>query len=342
MTDPWKHGQQNPAYYFIHRFPISRGRTGRNTLRPRNKQMSDYTQLIKKSRIHWFLLALPLGLSGYYFFQFTSLRTEAVPTRSSQQVFAWPANEEPPAELWNVFAPAAGASLSAEASGPMGQRFRLAGTFFSYADPMGTSQKPESRAIIDDLQNKQQHLVRENDLFEGVRVVHIYRDRVAVEFQGRTEELWLSYAGGPSSAKTAASGDSNQLAQADADALETTRFGKRIGENRWVFQRDGLLKYYQELLDDPERMAAIFLSMKPDYQQGRIAGYHVDMEGEKDFFREVGLQQGDIVRKVNSMRMTSQARAEYFLGEFMKNRMSAVVMEIDRDGKSQKLIYLLR
>ncbi|OGV44865.1 MAG: hypothetical protein A2X46_17210 [Lentisphaerae bacterium GWF2_57_35] len=278
-------------------------------------------------------------MGGLYARQYYTLPHRLPSDDSNRKAFAWPVSQEPPAEIWTVFAPPANRQAAA-AEGPLAQRFRLAGTFFSYSESSATAPKPECRAILDDLQKQQQYLVREGDWFEAVRVNRIYSDRVTVDYQGREEDLWLSFAGGPGPQKTEPAPAEKTVE--DGVALETSRFGKRVGENRWVFQREDLLKYYQELLDDPERMASIFLSMKPDYQEGRINGYHVDVEGEKDFFKDVGLQQGDVVRKVNSMKMTSQARAEYFLGEFVKNRVSAVVMEVEREGKPQKLIYLFR
>ena len=42
------------------------------------------------------------------------------------------------------------------------------------------------------------------------------------------------------------------------------------------------------------------------------------------------------------MQMTSQSRAEYFLGEFVKDRLSAVVLDIERDEKDQQLIFMIR
>lgn len=128
----------------------------------------------------------------------------------------------------------------------------------------------------------------------------------------------------------------------DEPALETSRFGKRIAENRWVMSRESVMKYYEEILEDPERIAALFVSMKPDYQDNKIKGYYLDPEGEEDFFKAVGMQPGDVVRKVNSMNMTSQKRAEYFIGEFVKNRANAIVIDIERQGKPEKLIYLVR
>jgi len=126
-------------------------------------------------------------------------------------------------------------------------------------------------------------------------------------------------------------------------ALETNRFGKRIGETRWVIQKQSLVDYYQELLDQPERIAAIYLSMKPDYNADReIKGYRLEMEGEADFFNAIGLKESDTIRRVNSMNMVSQARAEYFISEFMQDRLGAVVIDLERDGEDVKLIYLLR
>jgi hypothetical protein len=42
------------------------------------------------------------------------------------------------------------------------------------------------------------------------------------------------------------------------------------------------------------------------------------------------------------MRMVSQRRAEYFLSEFLKNRVSALVLDVEREGKPEKMIYLIR
>jgi len=83
--------------------------------------------------------------------------------------------------------------------------------------------------------------------------------------------------------------------------------------------------------------------MQPDYApEGQVAGYRLEKEGEAEFFAAVGLQEGDTIRRVNSMNMTSQARAEYFISEFMKERLGAVVLDVERNGQQEKLIYLFR
>ena len=49
----------------------------------------------------------------------------------------------------------------------------------------------------------------------------------------------------------------------------------------------------------------------------------------------------EVVRRVNSMHMTSQRRAEHFIREFVRGNLGAVVLDIERGGKEEKLIYLV-
>jgi type II secretory pathway component PulC len=125
--------------------------------------------------------------------------------------------------------------------------------------------------------------------------------------------------------------------------LELNRFGKKVEADRWIFSRDKLLAYYQDLLDEPARLAKVFDSLKPLYDENRrITGYVLGVEGEGDFFKAVGLREGDIVRSVNSLEMTSRRRAEYFIREFVGNRLNIFVLDVQRKEGPQKLIYEVR
>lgn len=247
-----------------------------------------------------------------------------------------------PEEAWSMIR-AVGRPQAVD--GPLAQRFRLAGTFFLYGES-GTEQEYQERrrAIIDDLSAKSQLLVQENQELDGYLVTRIEQDRVLLQRDGTEYELTLSF----SAVSSTAGGEKmdgaspENVSMEDMPALETSRFGKRVGENRWVMKREELLRYYAELLDNPERIAEVYASLKPDYKNNEIEGYYLDSEGEQDFFRAIGLQEHDVIRRVNSMRMVSQRRAEYFITEFMKNRVSALVFDVERDGVEQKLIYLIR
>ncbi len=252
----------------------------------------------------------------------------------------WPEAHAPDVELWQVFQPAPGQAVAA---GPLAGRFRLAGTFF-VSGGEGEGVTGQRKAILDDLRTKQQVLLAEGEQWDGVQAVSVRDDQVRLR-QGVVEEtIWLSFLGGISPVAPAGTNQvaGGGVAVEQEPTLETTRFGRKVGMNRWVLQREELTRYYQSLLDDPERIAALYVSLKPDYKESAIAGYTLDVTGEADFFAAMGMQQGDVIRKVNSMNMTSQKRAEYFMGEFMKNRLNAFVLDIERGGKPEKLVYLVR
>jgi hypothetical protein len=56
----------------------------------------------------------------------------------------------------------------------------------------------------------------------------------------------------------------------------------------------------------------------------------------------VGLQDGDVIRKVNSMNMINQRRGEFMLNEFFQHKLGAVVLDVVREDKEKKLIYIIR
>jgi len=227
--------------------------------------------------------------------------------------------------------------------GSAAKRFRLAGTFFA----VGLNQQAR-KAILDDLQKKEQLLVSEGDLIDraqGVtdnetRVFSIMSDRIILRRGAIDEQIMLCFAGNSQSNSQLAAYSAGMGGKSLADMQN--RFGKRVGDKRWVLTRSELMSYYKEVLNNTDRLAKVYDSLKPVYQGNNIAGYTLIVEGEGDMFAALGLQQGDVIRQVNSMPMTSQTRAEYFIGEFVKNRVNGFVLDIERSGRKEKLIYMIR
>lgn len=247
---------------------------------------------------------------------------------------SWPLPELPPQEAWVVFRDA-GDGAPATDSGQLAKRFRLAGTFCSY----GAGEN--WRAILDDTLAGIQVIVAEGGVYKDVTVARILRDNVVLRSEGREERLWLSW-------RTAETAGADTAAETAADVPETAgaadRFGGlQVGARRWVFQRDALLEYYQELRDEPDRLLQAFDSLRPLYDdEQKITGYELAIEGEGDFFAAAGLREGDVVRQVNSMDMTNRRRAEYFIREFVADRANVFVLDIERGGEPVKLIYQTR
>jgi type II secretory pathway component PulC len=258
--------------------------------------------------------------------------SEASPARLPE--LAWAKPVLPPIQTWSVFKRSEGGVPASDS--PLARRFRLAGTFFSFAQ--GANAR---KAVVDELSSGVQHLVGEGDAIKDIEVVSIFQDRIVLRAPDHGEEtLWLSFADAESAKDKPRGAPSVQQAPG---LIDGGRWGRQVDERRWVLKRQGLMDYYQEVLDDPERVAAIYESLVPDYNEDRkIEGYTVNMIGEEEFFKAVGLRNGDVIRKVNSMRMTSQRRGEYFLREFVQNRVNAIVLDIEREKKPEKVIYMIR
>jgi len=286
----------------------------------------------------WGLLALAAwlaagGLAAVFFAAGGRARPVAAPAAPApaDAAFAWPAPAAPAAADWGVIQRVGAAGRAALTD--VARRFRLAGTFFSYESGAGA---PERKAIIEDLQQNAQHLLREGDAAGDLTLLRVHTDRVLVRVQDREEELRLSFQHALPEVAAAVSRTNT------AAALETTRFGKRVGDNRWVINREAVMQYYDEVRRDPERLLALFDSLKPVYQDKAIAGYVLKMEGEQDFFQAAGLQDGDVVRKVNAINMTSQKRAEWLIQQFIQGRTTALMFDIERNNQPQKLVYFIR
>lgn len=304
-----------------------------------NKQMS--MTKIKgwqwAARALWTLAALlafrlALGLWAARTPEATSAGAPAV----APEPFRWPALE---AGAWNLFRSGAPAA-PAMPVGALSARYRLAGVFLILTDP-GAAAAENRCAILDDLQEQQQILAAEGEDLGPVRVVRVAADHVVLS-DGQQEETIVLAAGTLPGRESA--GGAGSPAAISTPILETSRFGNRVGETRWEINKQAVLDYYQEMMDNPERLVGLFMAMEPDRDEvGKVAGYRLNVDaGEKDFYTQVGLQNGDVVRKVNSMRMTSQRRAEYFIGEFVQNRLGAVVIDVERNGEPKKLVYLVK
>ncbi len=212
-------------------------------------------------------------------------------------------------------------------------RFRLAGTFF--VEGAGDATR---RAILDDTTRREQFIVSEGERIGDVTVEAIFYDHVTLRSPAGLRELWVEFSSRTQPLSVTSTNRSEEVQGS------TNKFGcVKAEDNRWKFSRKPLLDYYQELLDEPDRMVAVFDTMKPVRdERNKITGYVVGIEGEKNFFDAVGLQQGDIVRSVNSLPMTNRRRAEAMIDQFLKDRMNIVVLEVERGGKVTKQIYQMQ
>jgi type II secretory pathway component PulC len=236
---------------------------------------------------------------------------------------------------WMVFTDK-DATSSGGADSSLASRFSLAGTYFVYDEVMNNRAR---KAIIDDLERDTQHIVAEGDkIGDSVLVKGIYRERVVLRRGNIEGQIWLSFSSRPGGA----SGEAEQ--GGDGEQQAAGKFGlRKVSENRRVMDRSALMAYYQELRDRPERLVQVFDSFDPLYDEsGAITGYEIGIEGEEELFQAAGLKNGDIVRKVNAVPMSSRRRAEHFIRQFARDRANTFVLEIERGSSEEKMIYRVR
>ena len=297
-------------------------------------------------RVRWGLGLLCALAAVWFAFAYWRLTPVPAPAPETEidTAYHWPDPVAWEPAGWSAVQRTGGTPVTA--SGPLAGRFRLAGTFFAFAGGEQEGGDDARHAILDDLEQRRQRLVQEGHRIEQFEVVSIFKDRVILRGEAGDEEIFLSFGERTAPVEERADGPPSALEALrfeDMPALETSRFGKRIGENRWLFDRDEVLRYADELQDDPERMAAVLLAMQPDYnEQDEITGFELGMLGENALYEAAGFRDGDVVRMVNSMPMTSPARAQYFIRQFLTGEISALVFDIEREGEAEKLIHLIR
>lgn len=230
------------------------------------------------------------------------------------------------------------------APGALAKRFRLAGTIFA-----GTSVgSDEPMAVLDDRVEVRQSVVSRNaEVIPGVVLTRVSADSVTLTGPDGPEEILLEKSvptaatGVPETAEADAAAATASAGAAPGSRAEAAALfgGREVFPNRWCFNREQVLRYYDSLRSEPERLLQIFDSMDPVYVtdldgESRIDGYRVGVEGEPDFFAAAGLRDGDVVKSVNKMLMTNRRRAEGLISAFIEGNGSLFVFEIERDGKT--------
>ena len=289
--------------------------------------VSRYFSLLRILRLPAILLVLAAG--GVFVYMYLHLPQECGESRDAISVRqpTWP--ELPPEQSldWSQFRGSGGSVKLGQPD--FAKKFRFAGTFFI----SGEHGEEVHKAVLSVESEGRQVIASEGDEIAGAIVTKITVNSVVLKCGSETVELFLSFS----------SAEEGKDTVEKAKPAPIDRFGKVVSKNSRELRRDSLLDYYYELMDEPERLLNVFDSLKPLYgENNRITGYKLGVEGEDDFFAAVGLQEGDIIKKVNSLKMTSRRRAEFFIKQVVANKLSAVVIDIERDGKPKRLVYRVR
>jgi type II secretion system protein C len=182
-------------------------------------------------------------------------------------------------------------------------------------------------AVIEDLETHRQELYRVGDAIRGARIVGIAWDRVTLEQSGQEATLELA----PPGERHAAQAEDG----ATAPPAQTPATIRRTGADAFIVDR-------RELAGAVDNMSGLMTQLRAvaEVADGRPAGFRLFQIKEDSIFHRLGLQDGDVVQRVNGTTLDDPTSLLTFLGR-LRNE-PRVAVDIVRAGAARTLVYDLR
>ena len=193
---------------------------------------------------------------------------------------------------------------------------------------VGTDQ--DSFAIIEDHQSRKQELYQIDDMIQDqARVVAISRCKVVVLKDGAEELIECPEPDAKTKRKPSTVRYSGSK-EGDDDVNV-----RKMSDSEYVIDEETVenaLGNINQLLTQ--------IRVVPNFQDGKPDGFKVFAIKPNSLFAEIGLKNGDVIRKVNDQDISSPEKA---LGLFQELRNEKnLSVEISRRGQSQTLNYEIR
>jgi general secretion pathway protein C len=233
-----------------------------------------------------------------------------------------PAAVSPPTEPLDAWTPIVARDVfnsGASAPAAAAARLRLVGVGF---------QGGEARAAIEDLASHHQELVRTGDTVGDARVGTIAWDHVVLATPHGETTLELAPR---RSDESPADADAAPAAAPRAPAGATVR---QIAANAFVVDR--------RELEGVEGMSGLMTQLRAvaEVEDGHPAGFRLFQITDGSLFRRLGLENGDVVQRVNGQAVADPAT---LLGFIQRLRTEPrVALDIRRGGERRTLVYDLR
>jgi general secretion pathway protein C len=176
-----------------------------------------------------------------------------------------------------------------------------------------------SYAIIEDQAARRQALYRVGDwILDVATLKRVEWDRVILDRDGAEEVLELASAHAPpTTAPAAASG------AASAERIRKT------ADNKFVIDRRELEKTIEHLNEVFTQARAV-----PYFQDGKTVGFRVFAIKAGSVFEKIGLQNGDVIQRVNGVELTDPTKAISLFTELQNEAHIAVDLQRNKQNKS--------
>jgi general secretion pathway protein C len=191
-----------------------------------------------------------------------------------------------------------------------------------------TADPTQSYAIIEDLAARRQALYRVGDsILDAATLSRVEWNRVVLERNGDEEVLELASARGTAPAATGALG-----------AVGAAAAGERIrktADDKFVIDRRELEKTVANLNEVFTQARAV-----PYFQDGKTVGFRVFAIKPGSVFEKIGLQNGDIINRVNGVEINDPTKAISLFTELQNE--GHIALDLQRNNATKSFSYEIR
>ncbi len=184
----------------------------------------------------------------------------------------------------------------------------------------------QSYAIIEDQAARRQALYRVGDtILDTATLTRVEWNRVVLERNGEEEVLELVSTTGPTTGAAAAS-------SAAAAAGERIR---KTADDKFVIDRRELEKTVANLNEVFTQARAV-----PYFEDGKTVGFRVFAIKPGSVFEKIGLQNGDVVQRVNGVELTDPTKAISLFTELQNE--GHIAVDLQRNKATKNFSYEIR
>jgi general secretion pathway protein C len=183
----------------------------------------------------------------------------------------------------------------------------------------------QSFAIIEDLAARRQALYRVGDpVLEVATLERVEWDRIVLTRDGEEEVLEISSA--------RASGPSAPAGAAPAAGSERI---KKTADNKFLIDR-------RELEQTVANINEVFTQARavPFFQDGKTIGFRVFAIKPGSVFEKIGLQNGDVIQRVNGVELTDPTKAISLFTELQNE--GHIAVDLQRNKQAKNFSYDIR
>lgn len=184
------------------------------------------------------------------------------------------------------------------------------------------------RAVVEDLATHEQRLVGLGETLADGTITAIEWNRITIRRPGG--DLVLEVAP-PTDAPPAPA----RTEPPDATPAAVSPGVRRTGANAFIVDRRALAGALDGMSGLVSQLRAV-----AEVQDGRPAGFRLFQMAEQSLFTQLGLQNGDVVQRVNGKGVSDPAALLGFLKQLHSE--PRVALDIVRDGTARTLVYDLR